>query len=714
MLTAKKRKRVEQMLLGGVRKGGRYPTQIAGLAGRWEAARSAVTVARDGTGALSADGDLVGRVTDLSGNNRHLEASADGTRPTFESDWLDSGLKCIRFTTSKNLFNEAAGAALAGVDQPWTVFFVGVKDRELAERYFGALTSSSQANCDVNFRNVSSLTTADLPVVRMFHRSNAGGGTNTFNSPAGYGGIMLGVFTFQYTGTRLKAWQNGFELFDEAATTGTFTFTHFSLGCSWDGTTQTGQGDLVAAASLYSGALSDAERQKVERYYANVARIPYVAGAALSRRFFSMGDSRYEREELATGQDGEVVTRRLARMVLATETVHVCRAVQASTISGADTSDLTEQWADVDGMVTAGDVVLINVGVNDIRTNATITADTDPFAATDTQIDTVHWPAWVAIGDAVLAAGCDLICDPVIPARSGTWSGGEHHGVDRFNATMAAWAGRYDRACYNDAVLDAVTTGGFLNVADSSDSLHLNSSGHPKHAASLLPHIAHFRVDPRDNANLVRWYSARMGLLFDDTDPIGDTGLELQDRGTIEDHAAQASAGARPTWQLGEAASNYQATVLFDGTDDALTFTETSLADDWTIIIACDYDDSGNGHILGKSGALNYVRYLSDGTFAIRNAAGDTVTFTPATPLAAFDVITLRSDGRCWINGVEAESDAELTGNLSLDTIGNLASGFFKGQLADVLLYDAALNAEQINEQAGYIAHKLGKTWTNI
>ncbi len=178
------------------RRGNRYPTSIAGLEGRWEAENSVVTVARDGTGALSGDGDLVGRVTDLSGNARHLEASADGTRPTFEADWLDSGLKCIRFATSKNLFNTAAGAALAGVDQPWTLFFVNVKDLNDAERYLGALTSSSAGNCDVNFRIVDSQTAADLPVVRIFHRRDAAGGTNTFNSAAGYGGMLLGVYTF--------------------------------------------------------------------------------------------------------------------------------------------------------------------------------------------------------------------------------------------------------------------------------------------------------------------------------------------------------------------------------------------------------------------------------------------------------------------------------------------------------------------------------------
>ena len=691
-----------------------FPLNISGLEGRWEAARSTVTVARDGTGALSDDGDLVGRVTDLSGNARHLEASADGTRPTFESDWLDSGLKCIRFATSKNLFNEAAGAALAGVDEPWTLFFVNVKDLNDAERYLGALTSSSVANCDVNFRVVDSQTAADLPVVRIFHRRDAAGGTNTFNSAAGYGGMLLGVYTFQYDGTNLKAWHNGFECIDAVATQGTFTFTHFSLGCSWDGTTQTGIGEKIAAAAVYSGALSDANRRKVERYYAALARIPYAAGVALSRRFFWFGDSRYERIAAAPGQDGEVVTRRVARQVNANETIHICRAVSGSTISGADASDLTEQWADSSAMVTAGDVVLINCGVNDIRTDANITGDSDPFTTTDTRIDTVHWPAYVAIADAVMADGADLICDAVMPARSGTWSGGEHHGVDRFNATMAAWAGRYDRACYNGDMLPLVTTGDFLNVADSSDSLHLNSVGHPKHASTIIPHIAHLRVDPRDHANLVRWYSARMGLLFDDTDPIGAVATELQDRSTIEDHATQVTAGSRPTWQLGEAASNYQATVLFDGTDDLLSFTEASLADDWTIILACDYDDSGNGHILAKSGTLVFVRYISDGTIHLRNAAGDTVTFTPATALAAFDVVAIRSDGRLWVNGEEATSDAALTGNLSLDTIGNLASGFFKGSVGDVMLFDAALSVSDLNEQAGYIAHKYGKDWAAV
>lgn len=684
------------------------PAAISGLLGSWDAASSVVTVARDGTGALAVDGDLVGRVTDLSGNVRHLEASADGTRPTFETNWLNSGLSCFRFASGKNLFNTAAAAVLAGVDQPYTVFYVALKDQDDAERYLGALTSSSQTNCDVNHRYVGSHTVADLPVVRMFHRSNAGGGTNTFNSPAGYGGMMVSVYCFIYTGTRHKVYQNGFLVIDEAATTGTFTFTHFSLGCSWDGTTQTGQGNLISAASLYAGALSDANRQAVEAYYANRIGLPYSAGATLARRFFWLGDSRFERFEGAPAQDGEVVSRRVARLCLPTETIHIVRALSGSTLAGADTSDLTEQWADTDDMVADGDCVLLNCGVNDIRLNATIQGDSTPFTTTDGIVDGTYWPQFVAIADDVLVENCDCIVDAMIPAWSGTWTGGEHHAVDRWNTLLKQWAGRYDRAVYNGEVLDAVTTNGFLNVADSSDSLHLNSSGHPKHAGTLLPHIAHLRVDPRDNANLVRWYSARMGVLFDDTDPIGDAGLELQDRSTIEDHAAQPTVGSRPTWQLGEAASNFQATVLFDGTNDFLSFGTVSLADEWTIILACDHDVSGNGTILAKSGATTCIRYLSGGSIAISNSIGDTVTFTPVSELEAFDVVVLRSDGRCWVNGVEATADSVLTGNLSLDTIGNLVANYFKGSVGDILIYDTALSDTVMREQATYIATKYG------
>jgi hypothetical protein len=689
------------------------PADVAGLQGWWEAGKSVVTVARDGTGAVAANGDLVGRATDLSANARHLEASADGARATLAKNWIGSGVDFFRFTTGKNLVNAAAGAALAGVNQPWTIFVVNAVDQHGGERYLWGLAASGNLNCRVNGRNVGTITAADLPLVRLFHRHDAAGGTNTFNSPPGYGGGLVGLFAFQFTGTRLKAWQNGFLLFDEAATTGTFTFTHFSLACSWNGSAQTGDGDLIAAAAVYAGALSDVNRGLVERYFANLVRIPYTPGATLARRYFWLGDSRYERFEGAPGQDGEVVTRRAARMCLATETIHICRALAGSTLAGADTSDLTEQWADTDSMVADGDVVLLNCGVNDIRLNATIQGDSTPFTATAGIVDGTYWPQFQAVADGVMVENCDCICDAMIPARSGLWTGGEKFGVDRWNVLLQQWCGRYDRATCNMQVLHAVTTAGFLNVADSSDTLHLNSSGHPKHAASLLPHIAHLRTNPATQADLVRWWTARTGLRFDDADPIGDTGLELVDRSTTGDHAIQGTVGSRPTWRIGTAASNYQATVRFDGVDDHLECSEF-VGSAWTIVLAVDA--AAFGPVLATSTGLANVLWVDAASgLLVVTTSGGALSFSSA-PWGAFAVIVVRSDGRAWVNGVEmVRTSTPANYTISTNRIGGVPGGeFFAGDLAGVMICDVALGASDVNALAGYEAFKLGKSWATV
>ncbi len=687
------------------------PAMLSGLVAWWEAGKSPKTVGRDGSGGAPAAGDLVGQVADLSGNGHTLIAeTADAARPMF-AGLYGMGATPIYFNsgTTIRLCNRSVCPTLSGANPSFTVVTLCGAGRIVsATRY---IPWGIEANGGSTANSILLHMQASTRLLRQFTNGTA------VDSAAGLGGSPPAVVSTVFNGaTFRRTYRNGVQACN-VASGATLAFdgtSWFTIGHLFDGTTADSNGGPMYwfGTWIYNRALSDAERQQIERYAASLIGMPYAVGVTPAPTWI-FADSHGEgfvstptaNVEVAPFGHQLVATLPAARGGFITN-----RAAYGEQFlyDGSTVDRILDRYYADNASFAPGDLVILEGASNDVAAQ-TFAND----AAAETYIDGTFLASGAnslpATLDDATTKGCDVVLSTAPPRASGA---SEDHAYWYYNRQVRPVAGRFDRVALVDGHTPFAVSTDQLNPAyNSGDDIHLNAAAYRIWAGLMATAAATLNVNPVAHADLVRWWSGRTGLTFNDAGAIG--GTALTDRSTTADHATQATAGSRPSWRIGAAASNYKPTVRFDGVDDHLECTEFT-GSAWTIMLAVDA--AAIGPVLATSaGSANVVRV--DSAFGLLNVdtAGGSLGFS-SPAWNGFAVVVVRSDGRAWVNGVEM-TRTSTPGNYSINCnrIGGVPGGeFLAGDVADVMIFDAALSDSDVNAQAGYIATKLGQNWAVI
>lgn len=230
------------------------------------------------------------------------------------------------------------------------------------------------------------------------------------------------------------------------------------------------------------------------------------------------------------------------------------------------------------------------------------------------------------------------------------------------------------------------------------------------------------------------WYRADLGLFQSaggaaataDGASVG----QWQDQATAADHIVQATGGKLPTLQNGAAdLLNGQPVIRFDGGDCLQgAFTNGgALAQPFTILAVAKMDativNDGAMHQLydGDDGTNRMAIYQDSSTtpdqWALYAGAvlgsGDATDANWHILLAVFN----NTSSGLWADGTALAAGAGGTQNpdgLTLGANNNQGSSYWKGDIAEVLIYDEDLATADKNQVAQYLATRYGLTWTAI
>lgn len=208
--------------------------------------------------------------------------------------------------------------------------------------------------------------------------------------------------------------------------------------------------------------------------------------------------------------------------------------------------------------------------------------------------------------------------------------------------------------------------------------------------------------------------SARTTLATADTDPVGS----WSDASGNARHASQATSTKRPLLKLSQL--NSQPALQFDDVDDWMaTATFTAIAQPATEIAVFKRDASDVGHgivadgnsstsnrhlIQIDSGQINlYAGYLYSNTAKV-----------PGTTARAIATIWNGGSSKFWMDGGANQAMINVGTHSIIDVL--LAAGqgpgdFFKGLIAEYLLYDSSLSLTDLDRVGSYLSTKYGVTW---
>ena len=230
------------------------------------------------------------------------------------------------------------------------------------------------------------------------------------------------------------------------------------------------------------------------------------------------------------------------------------------------------------------------------------------------------------------------------------------------------------------------------------------------------------------------WYRSDQGLWQDagvtpaasDGDVVG----RWEDITANADHVNQANAGNKPTLQSGAGdLVNGHPVVRGDGIDDYLqgAFTTGGAMNQPNTIIAvakldaaavndnnghaiCDGDDAGNRNILGvyQAAAPDKWQIYAGANLVGNNDDSDFRIWT-----AGFN----GASSQLWHNGV-SEAGPGNAGAMAIDGLtlfdGHAGGAPWKGDIAEIIMYDANLSDADKNQVGRYLAARYGLSYTDI
>lgn len=177
-----------------------------------------------------------------------------------------------------------------------------------------------------------------------------------------------------------------------------------------------------------------------------------------------------------------------------------------------------------------------------------------------------------------------------------------------------------------------------------------------------------------------------------------------------------------PTFKL--AAQNSRSILGFDGGDRISTTSASPLnSSTRTALVVCRrtggsgeqciFDRADNFAITVKSSG-GWVLYFTNGTSGSRTLYAN--TFAATNSGSSYSVVTVRQDGTsgaAWLNGASqtlttALSETGVTaGNFAVGSVGASAGLLFNGEVAEILIYTAALS----DLERSYVERYLGAKW---
>ena len=174
----------------------------------------------------------------------------------------------------------------------------------------------------------------------------------------------------------------------------------------------------------------------------------------------------------------------------------------------------------------------------------------------------------------------------------------------------------------------------------------------------------------------------------------GDPLETLTDLSANSNDATQATLANQPV--LTASGINSKNVFSFDGTNDDAAFTAVELSHDFTLAMVIDSDDVTARTYIGHSSTTGYVQQTTATTLTISNDAASTLVLTHSTLDTNPHILSIvREDDTVslYIDGT-LEDSGTLTGDITLDTLGNRTGGSsYDGYMGDVLLTKRALSA---------------------
>lgn len=198
----------------------------------------------DGTTVADDDGEVVGYWTDQSGNGRHLIAGGnDTTRPTIQTNEINTSLPCVRFDGSNDMLL-TADSALA---PPFCMFIVV---RIITSNYFDAVLGERDAKAQGFSLTIDNVGTG---------RCRVQGGTGGYAQTGPLALNTWGIFDFDESRTATNNVASG------AAATYTSTLDALRVGDSPEAGFGFAECD-IAEIIVYSSNKSDSEVQPIYDY----------------------------------------------------------------------------------------------------------------------------------------------------------------------------------------------------------------------------------------------------------------------------------------------------------------------------------------------------------------------------------------------------------------------------------------------------------------
>lgn len=215
-----------------------FPQGLSGLQGWWRA-DSLSTLTIGGGNATSA-------WNDISGNTKHFAQGTGGLQPTYTASLASLGGRPALYfdgsndlLTAPNVLNNATNATTFIVMQPSTATLRFVLEQRPNESQY------SLENCS--------------GATLSHYINNSGGAGATLNAGTGY-------YLSYVAGTQMRAWRNGSMTGGPSAYGGNTGTGALTIGGRSSGACASYYQGYIAEIILYNRALSDCERQQVERY----------------------------------------------------------------------------------------------------------------------------------------------------------------------------------------------------------------------------------------------------------------------------------------------------------------------------------------------------------------------------------------------------------------------------------------------------------------
>lgn len=224
-----------------------------------------------------------------------------------------------------------------------------------------------------------------------------------------------------------------------------------------------------------------------------------------------------------------------------------------------------------------------------------------------------------------------------------------------------------------------------------------------------------------DISNLQRWYAADAITGLADGAPVS----VWPDISPAGDHATQTTPSARPTWLQSVPALNGKPAVRFGGVRQYLDFDGNFLAGKPYTVFIVEGRRNGNMNWFfgGTTNGTNQnliFGYRNSTTLTMAQWANDLDVTVPAFTSQEFVLYEGRSDTtpstggkRLYRNGTLLGSNTNTTplvSNVSAGLGGKYASMVYEGDLAEVIIFDRALNQFERQQVGDYLSAKYGLT----